>query len=254
MRPLDIHWLEQSDNDVPDKNGWLSSEEILRLSGMRFLKRRSDWKLGRWTAKRALAARLGLPEDISALAQIEIKSAPSGAPEAFLYGEAAPARISISHREGIAMCTIGPAGAGIGCDLETVESRSDAFVADYFTANERSLVQDAHPDNRSLLVALLWSAKECALKALQVGLRLDTNCMDVNAVDGLDWQGTFAFHHAAGLNSWHPLKVRYDGTQVFYGWWRVDQRMVRTMISTLPHGSPIHIAVGSRVAAPYRIA
>lgn len=254
MRPLDIYWLEQSDSDVPDKNGWLSSDEILRLSGMRFLKRRSDWKLGRWTAKRALAACLGLPENISALAEIEIRPAPSGAPEAFLRGEAAPARISISHREAIALCSIGPAGAGIGCDLETVEPRCDAFVADYFTANEQSLVQDAHPDNRSLLVALLWSAKESALKALQVGLRLDTNCLEVNPVEGVDWRDTFALHPATGLNSWRPLTVRYDGTQVFYGWWRADQRMVRTLVLTVPHGSPIPIAVESRVASRYRIA
>ena len=67
----------------------------------------------------------------------------------------------------------------LGCDLEIVEPRSDAFVADYFTAEEQEVVRQACPADRFALIALIWSAKESALKALQSGLRIDTRSLSV---------------------------------------------------------------------------
>jgi len=55
-----VHWLEQIEGDVPMENDWLSSAEVSCLAGMRFPKRCSDWRLGRWAAKRALACYLGI--------------------------------------------------------------------------------------------------------------------------------------------------------------------------------------------------
>lgn len=77
---MDVYWLEQTEADVPAENDWLNASEAVRLSGMRFAKRRADWRLGRWTAKRAVAVSLALPLDRSALAGIEIRQAPDGAP------------------------------------------------------------------------------------------------------------------------------------------------------------------------------
>jgi 4'-phosphopantetheinyl transferase len=67
---MDIYWLEQTEADLPAENQWLSAREMLRLARMRFAKRRTDWRLGRWTAKRALAASLNLPTDLLALANM----------------------------------------------------------------------------------------------------------------------------------------------------------------------------------------
>ena len=39
--------------------GWLSAAEIDQMTGLRFPKRRREWRLGRWTAKHAVAACLG---------------------------------------------------------------------------------------------------------------------------------------------------------------------------------------------------
>jgi len=182
---MNAYWLEQSDADVPAENHWLSAGEILSLGRMRYPKRRNDWRLGRWTAKRALAACLNLPRDLLALANVEIRAAASGAPEVFLFNQTAPVTISLSHRAGIAMCAVAHPGTGIGCDLEVIEPRSNAFIADYLTAREQALVAQTLDEERALLVNLLWSAKESALKALHVGLRLDTNCMDVSFKNGL---------------------------------------------------------------------
>ena len=182
---MDVYWLEQTEADVPAENQWLSAREMCSLHCMRFAKRRNDWRLGRWTAKRALAACLNLPSDPSALANIEIRAAPSGAPEVYLLNQKSSVTISLSHRSGTALCAVALSGTSIGCDLEMIEARSKAFTADYFTVNEQSLVEQTPAEEQPLLVTLLWSAKESALKALHMGLRLDTTCLDVKFVDEL---------------------------------------------------------------------
>lgn len=246
---MNIYWLEQTDADVPAENQWLSAAEILFLGRLRFARRRNDWRLGRWTAKRALAACLNLPCDPLAVANIEIRATASGAPEAFIFNHSAPGTISLSHRAGTAMCAVALSGTGLGCDLELIEPRSNAFIADYLTAHEKALVARTSGEERSLLVNLLWSAKESALKALHVGLRLDTTCMDVSLVDDL------APHMGRSrqdlslvpipdfdTDRWWPLHVRYSGVQVFCGWWRRSDHTVRTVVSALPRCSPIHSA------------
>jgi len=243
---MDVYWLEQTDADVPAENQWLSAGEILFLGRLRFAKRRNDWRLGRWTAKRALAAWLNLPFDPLALANIEIRAAPSGAPEAFLFHQTAPVTISLSHRAGTAMCAVALSGTGLGCDLELIEPRSNAFITDYLTAREQVLVARTLVAERPLLVNLLWSAKESALKALHVGLRGDTTHVDVSLGDwlpphiGQSRHGLFLVPVSDAVpGEWRPLHVRYSGKQVFSGWWRHTDHMVRTVVSALPLCSPI---------------
>ncbi len=230
--PMDIYWLEQTESDVPANNTWLSPHEATALAAMRFLKRRSDWRLGRWTAKQALAACLNLPTDLLALADLEIRAASSGAPEVFLHGDPADIAISLSHRADTALCTVGPPGSNFGCDLEVVEPRSAAFVDDYFTSEERALVAGTPLLDRPLILALLWSGKESALKALRVGLRFDTRCMCVHpspAVRPFD----------ADSEMWRPLRVSYSNTQIFSGWWRMRSNLVRTLVSDAPLHAPL---------------
>ena len=216
---MDVYWLEQTADDVPEGDDWLSAGETNRLRGMRFEKRRADWRLGRWTAKRAVAAHLGLPASNDALAAIEIRQAPSGAPEADGLS------ISLSHRAGRAMCMIAEPGTVLGCDLEIVEPRSAAFAADYFTEREQSIVARAAAGDRSRLLALLWSAKESALKALRAGLRLDPRHFEVALADGLP-----------GEDGWHPVQVRQ-----FHGWWQCTAPFVRTVVADPPPCTPLRL-------------
>jgi len=238
---MDVYWMEQTKADVPAENQWLSANEMLCLGGLRFAKRRTDWRLGRWTAKLALAARLNLPTDLEALANIEIRAASSGAPEVYLLNQAASVTISLSHRAGAAMCAVALADASLGCDLEVVEPRNDAFGADYFTANEQALVDRELVEARPLLTTLIWSAKESALKALHQGLRLDTRCMDVSPVDSAarhvenGRQNPYPFSLIAPVSDgWCPLRVRYSGGRDFCGWWRHADDLLRTIVYDSP--------------------
>jgi len=219
---MDICWLEQTEAQVPDGDDWLSQAETTILRGFRFAKRRADWRLGRWTAKNAVAMRLGARLEHAGLRNIEIRAAASGAPKVFFEGECAPLSISLSHRAGLGACAIGTPGMALGCDLEFVEPHSATFAADYFSTQEQELVMAAGLVNRDWLLALLWSAKESALKALQEGLRLDTRSVIVDP-------GRLASRQPG---RWNPLRARCNNGQMLYGWWNVADGFVRTVLAT----------------------
>lgn len=226
--PACSYWLEQSEADVPVGDQWLSAGEHSRLSRLPFAKRRTDWRLGRWTAKRALASCLDLPTDSHSLQAVEIRALPSGAPEVFLFNQRANVSVSLSHRAGRGLCVVALSGATLGCDLELVEPREQSFVTDFFTANEQQLVNEASADQRSTLATLIWSAKESALKALRVGLRLDTASLEVSFADDALEPREEAGHGDRAV--WYPLSVRCREGQILRGWWRCANDMVRTVV------------------------
>ncbi|MGO9435541.1 MAG: 4'-phosphopantetheinyl transferase family protein [Terracidiphilus sp.] len=248
---MNVYWLEQTEADVPADNDWLSAREAVCLNAMRVAKRRADWRLGRWTAKRALSVILDMPA-YPLFRKIEIRAAASGAPEAFFDNRPAAVTISLSHRAGIAACAVAISDVEMGCDLEMIEPRSAAFVADYFTLEEQELVARASAAERDPLTALLWSGKESALKALREGLRLDTRSVIViPCVPSFD------------LNGWSELRVRYtrgrdagdhysgdrhsgdrsSGDYVFHGWWQHGDGVVRTVVGTPPPHSPVRLQI-----------
>ena len=225
---MDVYWLEQTERDVPDGNAWLSGQEAGFLDGLHIAQRRSHWRLGRWTAKRALAIYSNSADSLPALASIEIRRAPCGAPEVYFHDKPAALTVSLSHRGDKAICAVAPPATELGCDLEVVEPRSNAFIADYFTVEEQALVGRHPAADRPRILAALWSGKESALKALRAGLLLDTRCVIVGLED-----------ISSGIREWSPLQVRYTGGRTFQGWWHHADGMVRTLVAAPPPAPPI---------------
>lgn len=241
---MEVWWLEQSVTELPVADDWLGPHEKLRLDAMRFRKRRTDSRLGRWTAKRAVAAYLKAYDDPQTLARIEIRSAESGAPEVFLDNGPCEVSISITHSTGVAACAVGPSQISIGCDLEFIEPRSDAFLADYFNEAEQMLVSRVPPNERGLFSNLLWSAKESTLKLLKVGLRLDTRCVEVslgeNAVSNALGDETDASFVDASrqFRIWRPLTVNCANHQSLRGSWMSSGDFVRTIVTAPSSRAP----------------
>ncbi len=212
-----LYWLTQTLADVPEGESWLSDGERRILSGLRFDKRRKDWLLGRWTAKRALCAAQALESPI--LSTIEIRAAADGAPEAFRDGEPADVAISISHSNARSFCAVGPPRVSMGCDLELMEARDDKLIEDYFTSEEKALCA-ADPLENSLCANLIWSAKESMLKALREGLRRDTRSVVVHP----DFQ--------SDSEIWKKWTGRcMESSRTFYGWWRCRDGFIYTLAS-----------------------
>ena len=123
-----------------------------------------------------------------------------------------------------AVCLVAASAVAVGCDIEIVEPRSEAFVRDYLTEAEQRLVGDAGPAGDAV-ANLIWSAKESALKVLGTGLRRDTRSVEV-AVDGL----------RPPERTWAELRVRTAEGAVFPGWWRRSGSFLVT--ACWPGGGP----------------
>jgi 4'-phosphopantetheinyl transferase len=196
---------------------------------MYFEKRRRDWKLGRWTAKRAALSYLGLGSEPSHFTKLEIIAAADGAPEAFLDGQSAHVSLSISHSAGTAFCLIGAPGIALGCDLEQIQPREPNFAADYFTEEEVGFLERGPAADRPLLTNLIWSSKESALKALRQGLRRDTRSIQVRLP-------------APRQEGWNPLTaIDLESARTFHGWWLVQDNQVQTVATDLATTPPIRV-------------
>jgi 4'-phosphopantetheinyl transferase len=223
---IEVYYLICSGHDVPDDEAWLSPGERATLSRLSLPKRRQDWQLGRWTAKRALGAAWPAVAPHVPLPDLEIVAAPDGAPELLGSSPAHPV-LSLSHSAGWGLCAVARAGTRLGCDVEQVGDRSRAFVEDYFTEAERARVWAEAEVSRGLWATLIWSAKESALKARRTGLRADTRSVTVDLSGSPDDR------------TWQPLVVHTDDGCVLRGWWLTPPGRVMTLVSTPDPGAPI---------------
>lgn len=253
-----IQWLIQSTADLPDLDrgvapaALLNSAEESHLNRLTVAKRRRDWLLGRWTAKRLvqsyISQQTGFQPPLSA---VTVHNAPDGAPTVSLspgwsrsaigggpYREVwlRPAlSLSISHCDNHALCALYVSKVErngshrrkvqIGADIEQIAPRSRGFVEDYFTPEEIEQVDRAPEQMRDLVVTLIWSAKEAVLKALRLGLTVDTRQVVCEAGPLLAQPEN---------QDWSPLRLRYRATAhaddlILSGWWRTIDRYVLTI-------------------------
>ncbi|MFN8481829.1 MAG: 4'-phosphopantetheinyl transferase superfamily protein [Anaerolineae bacterium] len=259
--PLDangqVEWLVQpisahpalSAGDAPA--GLLASTESARLARLTIPKRRRDWLLGRWTAKHLLQGYLRhLTHTQIPLDALAIGNDPDGAPFATLRSRL-PVSLSISHSGVYSFCAVAPlfpnctlVGAPaekieIGADIERIEHRGREFVADFFTRDELTQVDHAPEAFRDTLVTIIWSAKEAMLKALRLGLTVDTRCIDVEAIP-LDTPA----HGQARTTEWADMRLGLAPSVTLpmaaapVGWWRIMDGYVLTL-AVLRHAAKL---------------
>lgn len=216
---MTLFWLCLHRDALPSTDQWLGPRERETFATLTLPKRRSDWLLGRYVAKRALSHVGGFER----LDVLDIVASEDGAPEAFFGDRRLPFHVSISHRNELGACAVARIHP-VGCDLEAIEPRTAGFVADYFTREERVAVQRASAADRNRLIALTWSAKESALKVLRVGLRRDTRKVQVRLLDD-----------PTVPDEWHRLEAHVEPEgRTLQGWWRQLDRHALTLVSEGP--------------------
>lgn len=236
-----LHWLIQTSEAHPDLElgvppiGMLSPGEQSHYVGLKTEKRRRDWLMGRWTAKKLVQViSHHNNQGFLPLAQVTIDNWASGEP--YIMAPAMPITLSISHSHNRAVCAvIEQPNWPLGVDLERISLRDQWFAEDYFTPTEQAAVRSAPLSERATLVTAIWSAKEAALKALHLGLTVDTRCVSCpitpSAEARLDWVSFPVELDAARLNRPIPTLI---------GWWRVIDQFVLTLVTqTSPTGNLI---------------
>jgi 4'-phosphopantetheinyl transferase len=232
----EVVWFSAGLAHVAGDDGWLDPVLADRLGRMRYTKRLVEARLGRWTAKQALARSLGLSTDPATLADVVVLNAPDGAPEAFVAGEPAGVVIAMTDRADWAVSAVLAGKARVGCDLEIVEPRSAAFVRDYFTPPEHSLVAAGDHD---LMANLIWSAKESALKVLRTGLRRDTRSVVVRCDPATSDEPT----------AWRPLTVTAGDGPDMPGWWIRYGEFILTLCAAVATEPPRSLEDPPRLAS-----
>jgi 4'-phosphopantetheinyl transferase len=216
-----VRWLLGTSREVPEGTAWLGPWEAARAARLTFAHRRGDFLLGRWTAKRALAAWLGCDPG----PHLEVRADESGAPRPWRREQPLEVAISLTHRGGFAACALAEPGP-VGIDLELVEPRSDAFVASYFTDDEQRTIGE----DRALLPNVLWSAKESVLKLLGDGLRRDVRDVEIALGDP--------------ATSWASFRVRADAD--VQGFWWTSGGVIATVAAPAPAAPPVELITSSR--------
>jgi 4'-phosphopantetheinyl transferase len=219
-----VAWHRAVAGEVPSHDHWLTPGERAVLTGFTVAKRRSDWRLGRWTAKSLVANVLDVPVD-----RVEVRAADDGAPEAVVDDAATGLSLSLSHRDRVAVAAAVPSPTVVGVDLETLETRSDAFVREWLSDDEQAGLPSAGPA-RDVRVLCSWTGKEASAKVLRGGLRLAVR----NAV--------VTPSRSEGRVVWSPLRVTWTGELVeHHGWWRVDERSVIAIVTDPPSDPPTEL-------------
>lgn len=228
-----VEWLLQSAAGQPALRagippaGMLCPAEQALFGALHSAKRRGDWLLGRWTAKRLVQAVVQRSGHSVALDRILIANRPTGEPTATLLDDpAVPLTLSLSHAHGLALCAVLPAAdRPLGIDLEQVAVRPATFAGDYFTPAEQALLAAGPPAQRDLHITAIWSAKEAVLKALHKGLSVDTRAVSCLIAPA-----------AQPPHAWQPFALALDANRlsgrpllVLAGWWRVAGPFVMTL-------------------------
>ena len=114
----------------------------------------------------------------------------------------------------------------LGVDIERIAPRAPEFAADYFTARELAQVAASPPHERDATITLIWSAKEAALKALRLGLTVDTRQVSIELSERRN--STLAWA-PLGVHSTLPQAERAGG---LHGWWWIVGEYVLTLALT----------------------
>ncbi len=217
-----LGWLTCELSDVPPGDEWLSARELQALSALTVPKRRAEWRLGRWAAKAAVAARLGAGID-----PIEVLAEEDGSPSVQLEGAVAPLVLSLSHRKGRALVAVGEPPSAIGCDLEAIEPRSPAFTREWLHPAERELLAGLDRERAEMAANLFWTAKEASSKVRRGGLRLNVRRARAEPLS-IEQQP----------ECWAALRVIWEDGSSEQGWWRWEAGWVMSVLGGPSPDSP----------------
>lgn len=232
-----IHWLMQSAQAHPDlargvpPAGLLSALERARFEQLVTPKRKRDWLCGRWTAK-LLLQKLYREEagHTIPLDSFSITNNADGVPLVTGHWSLGTNySLSLSHSHDHAFCAvIERSYSRIGVDMERIVSRGDGFVEDYFTTTEQALfraAQNAEFGRRNICINGTWSAKEAVLKALHLGLSVDTRAIQCLLEPFIE-----------PPTRWTSFTIRCDDSRLprpaptLAGWWQVQGEFVLTVV------------------------
>ncbi len=226
-----IHWTFALNNYrdtqclLDETTSWFSTEELTEIQRIAVPKRSMEWLFSRLTVKKLVSGTLGEIHP----SYVRVRKESSGLPYIEIAGQGRLGWLSLSHsHQGVLAAFSTNGSLCFGVDLERLEMRSAELRNDFFTPAENARVARLPEDDQILAANLVWSAKEAYLKAIGMGLQLDTRRVEIQACDldeNLEWRDlNFTVDGAANP----ALRLVY----------RADANFVLTLC--LPPGTALH--------------
>ena len=191
---------------IPER--FLNLAELNEYRKFKIPKRKMEWLFSRWVVKKLVA---GSINNINrpAPSLVNIRKMTSGVPYIDIEGMGRVGWLSFSHsNNGVFAAFSTDNTHRFGVDLEYLEEREPLLIEDYFTDSERKWVNTLTGEKKMFLVNLIWSAKEAYLKAVEIGLQMDTRRIEIQP---------FALEDE--MSTWSDLGFRID--QKHAGEWRL---------------------------------
>ena len=143
-----------------DPAHWLAPPELAQDAAWTSVKRRAEWRAGRFAAKR-------LVRDIFGLSPLAFAIGRDGDAPCLVGPDLPPVILSLSHSAGLGAATFSdPAGEGVvGLDVQQVRPVHPGLAARVFTTAERAQIAAQFGEgSHAAGMLLLWALKEAAIK------------------------------------------------------------------------------------------
>lgn len=154
---------------------WLDDGERARCRRYRYAGPRREFSLCRAALRAVLCRRLGCRND-----ELAFETSSHGKPSALVGGTPAPLSFNVSHSGSHGLIALAERGR-VGVDVEERIARHDPDgpMRTAFSPVEQAELAAASGARKVDLFLTLWTMKEALLKALGVGLSLDTAGFDI---------------------------------------------------------------------------
>ncbi len=166
--------FEASDNWL-EKASYLHPQEHEYFGTLKFEKRRKDYLLGRYCAKRAIQV---LGQDARP-ERIFIDHGVFNQPVVVNRGNI---QVSIAHSDGFGASIAFPESCPMGIDIERVDISKNEVLESQMTQEETKLI-DLFPFSYQAALTSLWTFKESLSKALRTGLTTPFHSFEVSRVE-----------------------------------------------------------------------
>ncbi|WP_226001901.1 4'-phosphopantetheinyl transferase family protein [Paenibacillus sp. BJ-4] len=151
------------------------SEECSYFENLVFHRRKSNFLLGRLSAKQAASVLLSEPN----LRNVSVKTGIFGQPLLRITGVPSY-QVSIAHCDCIGTAVVFPEAHPMGIDLERIGPNRNKTIESQLTTEERERISDVQGvEEYSALLTVFWTVKEAISKILRTGFTTSPHVLEI---------------------------------------------------------------------------
>ncbi|WP_025717364.1 4'-phosphopantetheinyl transferase family protein [Paenibacillus sp. 1-18] len=151
-------------------------DECSYFESLEFHRRKSNFLLGRLSAKQAASVLLSEPD----LRNVSVKTGVFGQPVLRVTGVPSY-QVSITHCDSIGAAVVFPEVHPMGIDIERIDPKRNKTIESQLTTGEKERISAARGvEEYSVLLTVFWTVKEALSKILRTGFTTSLHVLEMN--------------------------------------------------------------------------